>query len=277
MQIGFIQNLIDKIRGKEHIPYVSITSKKIAGADKFCKKIDTLILGSSHMEMGYIATKKEYNLATSSQDLYYSYNLLKKYNNDNIKNVILSISYFSTWHVLIKTREYAIYCAYFKILTGIDYQYNNVAKEKNLYYIEEKYGDYLKKYYKRFLSGNYRGNYNKYQKGYHVPSDEKKNSILKAMNREHSQMYIFEKFLEETKDKNVYIVIPPMSKDFQEFMPDKQTIFGKTYDIVKSYGNVKLLDYYDDNDFKQDDFFDFQHLNLKGAKKFTNKIKSNFN
>lgn len=275
MQIGFIQNLIDKKRGKEHIPYVSITSKKIAGADKFIKKVDTLILGSSHMEMGYIASRNEYNLATSSQDLYYGYELLKKYNNDSIKNIILGISYFSPWHVLIKTNEYAIYCTYFKILAGIDYQYEDVAKEKNLYEIEEKYKEYLKKYYNHYLPKDYRGNHDKYPKIYHAPTEDERNAILKAMKREHSQMYLYKNFLEDTKYKNIYVVIPPMSKDFQEFMPNKQTIFSETYEIVKSYQNVKLLDYYNDRDFDIKDFYDYQHLNLKGAKKLTSKIKSN--
>lgn len=270
----FFQNIIDKIRGKHNINYVSTTAKKIVGMNKVCKKISTLILGSSHMELGYIASEDEYNLATASQDIYTSNELFKIYNSENIKNIIISMSYFYSWHILIKTQYYK-YCTFFRLLAGIEYQYPEVAKERGLYEFEKENEHYIKGLLKIYVSRKYRGNYRKFPDGYIGPTEEGKAAILKAMQREKSQLKVLKEFLDNTKDKNVYVVTPPMSADFRAFMQDKKTMYEDLYRELADRPNVKLLDYYDDESFELSDFMDFQHLNLSGAKKLTQKIKEN--
>ncbi len=69
------------------------------------RKIETLVLGSSHTYYGVnpeYFTKPCFNLANISQSLNFDLELLKKHENEfsNLKTVIIPISYFSLFETL---------------------------------------------------------------------------------------------------------------------------------------------------------------------------------
>ena len=48
---------------------------------------------------------------------------------------------------------------------------------------------------------------------------------------------------------------------------------GKFQNLIIYYDNVKILNYYNDDRFIEEDFYDWQHINFQGACKLTNFIK----
>lgn len=158
MKINYIQKIIDFIRRKKRInKYFYKIQKKIKNYEFIInteQNIHTLILGSSHLERGYLPDENEYNLATTSQDLYYTNQLYKLYNNDKIKKIIIAFSVFSPGYSLIKTKRVSMPVK-FKVLTDINYQDINIAKENNLVKLEKIYKSFCNK--KLIIDKNYRG------------------------------------------------------------------------------------------------------------------------
>lgn len=268
-----IQQLIDILRGKERLHYITVFAKKIKGINIY-NDIETLILGSSSMEGGYIAQEKEYNFAIPAFDLYYIREMFKKYDNEKIKNIVFNFSYFSPWSVTVKG-NFAYFCTYLKHYLGFEYQFKDVAEKKELDKLVEKNKKYMDKIFQKVvIEPDYRGNFANWRNKYTPPTEEHKQIVLKAMQREHIQMEVFKKFLEDTKRKNLFIVIPPTTEDFRSYMPDKNEIFKELFDIVKDYPHAKVLDYYDCEEFTQErDFHDQTHVNYVGALKLTEKIR----
>lgn len=280
MQIKLIQKIIDAIRLKNAFSPFMLGGewdiiKKIKHIEAY-KEYETLILGSSHIETSYIADEKEFNLATSSQDLYYSYNLYKKYNTNNLKNVIVSISNFSFWHHLIRGKS-STFTLYFKLLSNIDYEETIYAIKKKLYLYELLYRHKINKVYKNIdLDKSYRGNYEDYPMGYATLKDDAKESIQKAEHRERdcANKYLLP-LIKDTTDKkqNLFFVITPQMKELRDLLPEKQIVFKELFDLASNYPNVEIIDLYDSEDFIKEDFYDYQHLNYSGAMKLTKIVR----
>ena len=283
MKINYIQEIIDFIRGKKRInKYFYKIQKKLKNYE-FIKNteqnINTLILGSSHLERGYLPRENEYNLASISQDLYYTNQLYKLYNNDKIKKIIIAFSVFSPGHSIIKTKRVSM-AVKFKVLTGINYQDINIAKEKNLVELEKAYKYYCNK--KLILDEKYRGGYERsedYPAGFNDNAEEISAKHLKNNKREISQMHYLEEIFEISKKNNqkVLIIIPPATKKYKDFLPDSDELFASLYHLIEKYEHVNFLNFYDTNDFTDEYFFDSDHLNYEGACKLTKLINHNIN
>lgn len=262
---------------------IDIFRNKLIGIEAFIDKEeklknlsdkDTLVLGSSHIADGYQVAENEISLAFHSQDLYYSYNLYKLTRQSNIKNVILSFSVFSDGYTVIKTNE-AKLCIPIKLILGIPYQYDDVAKEKRLYLFEHQYKRGIKKSRK---SGK------KYEKKIIALNGDFDLNVIKKRATSHyknhlrpvSQMEYFNKILEETKvnNQNLYVVITPVTKMYRDELPPSDEIFSGMKNLAKSYSHCKVLDYFNDDSFTLEDFYNGDHLNYKGAEKLTKLIKS---
>lgn len=277
MKIKFIQNIIDSLRGKI-FGLESITNKYLC-SEKI-KDSKTLILGSSQIESSYIPNKEETNIASASMDLYYSYKLYEKYNNKNIKNIILSFSVFTPGSSLVMQNN-AFLCVLHKVLNNIDYQYPEIAKKKNLYSLEKRYKKASLKYIaKNTLPQNYRGERMNeiLETNYHSKEIIQKRALrhLKHNQRKNHQMEYCEKILKATAkaEQNLYIVIPPCSEIYREPLPSKDILFNKLYEITNQYTHVKIINLYDDNRFNTKDFIDGDHLNSIGSKKFTEIVRN---
>ena len=114
MRLSLVQNIINICRGKFLYLQEIADKYEMTQYEKFLK---TFVIGSSHA-MFYQAEEKELNLATASQDLYYSYCLYEKYG-QSAENIILTYSVFSKGLCLIKTKEMEL-CILLKEIFGID-------------------------------------------------------------------------------------------------------------------------------------------------------------
>ncbi len=272
MHITFIQKIIDKIRHK--VPfnsYITALGTKVYTYKKVSNNIDTIILGSSHAQLGYRAKENEFNLGLSFQDLYCSYNLYKKLNNKNIKNVILFYSVFSPGAQTLKSK-FADTMTVYKIVAGFDYQDKKTAREKNLYRLEFNYRWQFIKFQNKFkVDKNYRGNELSYITCFKPPvAADRANVHYKNNQRCNNQTKYVELLLLETvkNNQNLYVVIPPATEDYKKALPPSNELFRELFDIK----GLKIFNYYDKH-FTNEEFEDWDHLSLRGAERLTEMIQ----
>lgn len=297
-----IQTIIDLIRGKLKLK-LQIENRMISDKiyyDKFnglkipfmkansiennCGLIENIILGSSHGVYGYIPEQNEFNLCFPSQDLYYSFSLYEKFRGKcpNLKNIILFYSVFSAGFDLAKSSE-KWRCLCYKDAFNINSIYENVNKlsVKKIKSISKK------KQYQEIknltVSDFYRGEnidieglatfknaINSY------PAKERAFDHLKFNVKYNNLQNIYlKKLIELIKENNgnLYIVIPLMQAELVKWLPDLNIIMTELFDISKQ-NNLKILNFYQNNDFGPKDFFDYDHLNYSGARKLTALIKN---
>lgn len=276
MRIAILQNFIDILRRK--IYYLPFLVEKFKCLQRQ-NNVRTLILGSSHLEMGYKpdVDKQELNMATMSQDLYYSYNLYKLCNemHGDIENIVISYSVFTQGHSLVWTNLSSL-CVMFKSIFGIDYQYPEVARNKKCFWLEPFYNWEVKQLLKKDKS------IKKSRIDESAPTRFNVKQIetialnhFKNHQRPVSQVHYLVKILEEANARNqkVIIVLPPVTNVYKNALLDKE-LFNKLYESVKEFQNIKILDYYHSDYFNDNDFCDGDHVNSEGAKKLTSLIRS---
>ena len=276
MKAAFLNDIIDILRGK--VPYLENVFA-VYNVYKNIKDYETLALGSSQM-MAYIPKENGLNLSISSQDLYYSYELYKLLNKQNpkLKNVILSFSLFTPGHCLIKTNECRMTILY-KILFGIDYQFPEIAAEKHFDLIEKYYRYKLQKVYKKmqFVEG-YRGGMPKnYFDTTNLNPDKAKEIALKHYKnnqRKCTQMHLLKEFIKDVQKNNqkLYLYIAPNSAEYRKNLPSEEELFKSMYETILNEKNVHVINLYNAEGYKNDEFLDNIHLNIKGAKKLSNYI-----
>ncbi len=274
MHIEFIQKIIDKIRHKVPLnSYIMELGTKILTYKKFSKNIDTIILGSSHAQLGYRAEYNEFNLGLSFQDLYCSYNLYKKLNNKNIKNVILFYSVFSPGAQTIKSK-FADTMTVYKVIAGFDYQDINIAKEKKINDLEQGYKHQFNKLKKTFIfNSDYRGNEVSYITCFKPPiAADRAKPHFKNNQRHNNQTKYIEYLQSETakNNQNLYIVIPPATEDYKKALPQSKELYKELFNVK----GLNIFNYYDEH-FANEEFEDWDHLNLKGAVRLTKMIRDN--
>lgn len=276
MRINFVQEIIDRLRHK--IPSLkTLVKKKYGYMTVNASSINTLILGSSHLACGFRAGEGEFNFASPSQDLYYAYNLYKKYNTEFVKDIILSFSVFTPGHILIRTKM-SKYCILYKLLFDIDYQDKEIAQKQGLYKLEKSYRKEIERYINKEkpVFENYCGNMSEY------PEDEFNRKKIKEQalkhyknnQRKNNQIDFLVKLIDETSinNQNLYIVIPPAEDEYRSYLPESRELFSKLYKVCEGYKNVKILNFYNSKEFKHSDFCDGHHLKLQGAEKLTQLI-----
>lgn len=272
-------------RKKTKFLYLEECTRKVCGLKARAGKFKTLILGSSHLEVGYIPNDKdEYNCAISSLDLYSCYRLYQYANHKGLKNIIISFSSFSPFHSLINSPN-PFLATYLKILCGIDFQESTpdkiklaMAKYKRL---KRKIKRMCAKVAKKYDLNTYTGDFMFWPtKVYERDDDLMTKFAINDTHRfyaiKHEPVSYLAKLIREAKDNNqkVYIVMTPIiDKMYKELMINEEELFREVYALIKMYDNVKVLNYYNDNRFDETDFYDWQHLNHQGAEKLTKIIK----
>lgn len=242
------------------------------------KDTETLVLGSSHGEYGWAPQKGEYNLCLASQDLYYSYQLYHKYvpKLPKLKRVVVFFSVFSSGFELDKCSEKErcmVYDALFNIPPKTKFYEKNPYKNK---WVQ------LKFFWKYLLK---RKSYSEY-KGDCVDVDGKNvqriesadvavrvEKALKHYRRNKIGYEYLKKIIEEANEHQheVIIVLSPAHQKYKELV-DKEIDFN-CQDVSLQALNYKVIDGYKLNCFEDADFWDFDHLRLSGAKKFTTIIR----
>lgn len=274
MRFKMLQQIVDICRGKFFGLDAMVKKHEMM---TFVKSYTTMAFGSSHMEHGFIPNENEINLGSPSQDLYYIYNLYKKFNTPEVKKVLITFSVFSPGDRLICSGLGGMTIIY-KHLYNIPYEDINIAKEKHYLILEPFFKHAIKKAQKKLkLKGNYRGALLE-RTTMHAQDEEtlKKRALLhyKISQREKIPMEYCKKILEETKQNNqeVYFILPPALNSFKNYLPNSDELFKEIYTLVEDFSHAKILNLYDDPSFSNEDFIDGDHPNESGAIKMTAKM-----
>lgn len=259
-----------------HINAYLVGLKKKIGFERCITKIDTLILGSSHGQYAYVPKNGEYNLCLPSQDLYYSYALYKKYAGKlkNLKKIILFYSVFSCGYELIKGKE-DFRCFHYEQIFGI--KPNHRAYIGNLHAKYNRFLSYIQEKAQMLrVAKNYCGQ-NPDTKGKNVwrigkiAPQERAKGALKHNRRGYTQDKYIEKLvcLAQKHNVKVDVVLSPTHTEYKRCLPSEEQLFAHLFALLKLYPSVQLIDFYSRNDFTDDEWWDYDHLNPSGAKKFT--------
>ncbi|RII36188.1 hypothetical protein D2A34_02085 [Clostridium chromiireducens] len=247
------------------------------------KNFETIITGLSYAESGIdidYLDKSTFNFALSGQDLYYDYKILKyiieKRTNDSLRHVVINLAYYSFGYDLSKSNNKFRVQRYYDIFkdTHNNPNINEVKLLSKMYLKCEnnlKYESYCKELFNGIVEKNMYNN---------VFDEIKKQSNMMYSETIKENINIFERILEMLNYNNIKatIVILPVTKYYQNAYEYKQRdIF---YDILNSFKNkyiFEVMDYFQNNDFEDNEFYDFSHLNLRGAKKFTILLNEHLN
>lgn len=268
MKIRFIQSIIDRLRNKIDCLDLFVATES---AFKKSEKYKTIILGSSHT-FRYKPNSDEINLSMTSQDLYSSYMMYEKFNTPNVKNIVVGFSVFTPGFCAIKTAGDWQKSILYKLFYGIDYEYEDVARERKLYQKEKYFTKIINKKRKAYLSGK------NIERKVGVRTDEayikaRTAGHLKNNRREPDEMHWCRAFIEaaEKNGQNLFFYIPPAMRTYKDRLPSSDILFKKLYDCCQNKSHVHILNYYDSDVFGDSDFADCDHLNSEAWNDSSNK------
>ncbi|QIY92253.1 hypothetical protein [Chryseobacterium gallinarum] len=253
-------------------------------------KIEVLYLGSSHIYFGVnpeYSQYKAFNAAMTSQDITLDWKLFNKYKWDNLKTIVIPIDYISLYSKLengIEAWRMKNYVLYYdlksrnitnnaEILNG---RFSDNINRLNKYYIYKKYD----------IDCNELGFGTTYK---HAIKKDIKNDAIKASERhsvdiksKHSIQYYKENteaiknFISYAKEKkiNILFVSTPVTKYYLNLTKNEQlySTFSFLKKQIENNTNCHYFNLMNDPEFSEGYFYDADHLNDLGAKKFTIKI-----
>lgn len=266
------------------VPAVSFYFDKKTGIEQHKETIEYLVLGSSHGQAAVNTDRfpdySAFNLSIASQDMYYSYELYKKYIPElpRLKTVFLFYSVFSSGAEMQKTVNHPL-CHYYKNVFDIDFKY----PLKTPYY-----GDIVDYFRKSAPEIPFEytgftpivGTFNE-----EIAWREVYGHLKHAMRNNHQEEYV-RKFYKTAKEHghNLVVIISPHSPAYHEAMarirretPGAENIdfFKSLFEITDKYA-IPVLNYFETHTpsppppvFTNEDFWDWEHLAPNGAEKFT--------
>ncbi len=239
--------------------------------ERNAKNIETLYLGSSHIEYAFdsnLFDNSICNLGSNSQDLYNTLQLYKHFSSKlpKLKNIVVSISVFSPGYYLAKTERKFITDAFIYLY---DFSYDKYIPE---YKTILACNFFEKKFYKQRLTipspPAIKDN---------NPAHERAKPHLRENQRPISQLPFLQTLLSnaEQNGHKVYLVIMPPTQSYENALPSNDILFSKIYPLADSVH--KLIDFYGSSQFSNDDFYDYHHLNPIGRKKFSQLLNDKIN
>ncbi|AGT43417.1 SGNH/GDSL hydrolase family protein [Treponema pedis] len=262
-------------------------------------KIQLANLGSSHGEVNFIYDDfpeyTAFNFGISGQRHSYNYVILKQYINTFEKNavVILPISYFEITNIETAKNKKSKRPVYYRFV-----------QKKYMQEIDEwKYSDYIKFNYFPVFFGN-----RIFQKILHDITENRMNIFwnrTKYINEEELDNYCQMKFKgwthpneEKGEEGFMYnfnmvcsiielckkhdlipvLVTTPITDVLNGYFEEKENFFNTFYrftdELTKKYPDVHYFDYSHNKEFSPNHklFSDGDHLNVSGAKKFTDTV-----
>jgi len=249
-------------------------------------KISILILGHSHHFYGLnpeYMPQGTFNMANVSQMYNYDVLILEKYLDQlpNIKYVVVPISYHSFYDegtdMPIINKNYLIYFG-----TGINNKLSDYSHITSAPFKENsiKISDFISKK-KSWLSSNELGFGLDFESKAPVGIQE---SARLAAQRHHvsntdfnqDNLNKFYQLIETSLDKNIKVILvsAPLSQSYYEALDeevlDKIKIFTNSFVREKIY--IQYFDFRQHPEFQDEDFYDADHLNHRGAKKFSKAL-----
>ena len=230
----------------------------------------TIILGSSHGAYGinpeYIGNDC-FNLCTNSQDLFTAeqvFDYMKK-ELPYLKNIVLITDVFSRgWRLECTSAKHIL--ASYQYLYGFKYP---------MFQDEHKYLKQCKKLDRQHLyaTENKNGYLNPPKLQFTDTVEARVKAHLREHNRTVSQYFCLKNMVNSIgySDGSFMVLILPTRSDYRKLLPD-DLVLNEVKQITKGT-NVKIFDFSDDPDFKDEDFYDYDHLNPKGAEKLSKKLK----
>lgn len=270
--------------------------------------IELLLAGSSYTQRGLFEKQMPVpsrNVAIDAQDIYYTLKTVRKSleSNSSIKKIVLPLPHY-IWGVdisLSSSNEHR------SRLREVNYQIfgdkhnfkDEIEKiEHPLLTPVSPFYEYIFDYKKWELEKE-KGLHDLFKEGrYYLYTQEESKSLLhteeenmafakevvlkhgKTLNYKKAteeNFLLFSEFLEEMNETGIEVIayIPPMNPYYRKNV-NKKIIkhFYEIIDKLKAKYKFKLINSYDCDEFETADFFDYDHLNDKGAKKL-GKIISN--
>tara|TARA_R110002033_G_C3896269_1_gene239479 strand:+ start:5420 stop:6343 length:924 start_codon:yes stop_codon:yes gene_type:complete len=247
------------------------------------ENIETLILGNSHTHLGvnpqYIDTNA-YNLAFIGENLEFTFKVYKKYNPNlkNIKTIILPISYGSLYSMALSKKWIKNYSIYYGLETTdlpvdnleiLNKDISTIGKDLNNYYVNNDNIIFIRS---DSLGWRYRmePNVKDYDK---VAKKIVKRHTHKDLGQVNRNIILLTHFVKQCQlaNINVILITTPLHEEYIKGMNNKQweTTVKTSRLLASKFNNVTYYNFYNDKRFTQEDFKDADHLNVKGAKKFT--------
>lgn len=250
------------------------------------ESITTLILGNSHelnaINPAFLSTEA-FNLANASQTLYYDSALLQNYlpQLPKLKTVIIGISYFSFFYELSDISEHWRQQFYYqtydiKPLSLKFFELNNYSK-LSLYGFSKTFNLLKQK-------GISQDCQNLLPNGFLYKSTNE--TINDSLGKKRVELHHKQRFISQTqkiknrvlhlvqflKSKNIKVVFvtTPCHSSYYKFCDEKNLIDQQKFiqQLCQQY-NFKYLNFFKDTRFVLEDFANADHLNFKGATKFS--------
>ena len=263
--------------------------------DKYSNEIETLILGSSHSFYGInpiYFSSNAFNASHISQSLNYDFEIYKKYqdNFNNLKTIVIPISYFTLWGKLENGSEawrVKNYSLYYEINTsGSTIDNTELFGNKLIVNIKRLYSYYVKS---RGVSCSELG------WGTCYKSEDSKDLVVsgKTAAKRHTRDDIYSEknsnvlkeniitlnsLIESCKNIKIIFITPPAYKTYIKNLNIEQKT--KTIEIITDIAhrnNCEYLNLLEDASFVSNDFYDADHLNELGAKKLSILLKEKMN
>lgn len=247
--------------------FLEIKSKKISIL-KSTSEIENLFVGGSQGAYGFIPeyfSDKSFNIASNSQDSFTCFslfNVLRK-KLPKLKTVFVRYGVFSSGFNISKSNFNKQLAFYYKYLFNINYPIEDYKKN---------FIKVTKKFDKLPLFPDNNGYIDSGTPMHIFDAKSRAEHHLKEHNREIKQDKWIVKLNNLAKQHNIelVVVIFPCRADYKSYLPSSDILFKDIYEICK---DIKIINFYGDKDFTDEDFYDTYHLNPQGAIKFTKKLK----
>ncbi|MGJ8550868.1 hypothetical protein HSX10_14250 [Winogradskyella undariae] len=250
--------------------------------------VKTLILGSSHSMYGMnpeYFTQRAYNLGHVSETIDLDYLMLKKYIKilPELETVVLRLSYTTLYEQLgvgaeaWRLKDYNLYYD-LNVSNKLKYKSevlsvklkNNLSQLKAYYLNDEKMITVKKSGWAFFENEHANGTID--DLGLYAA---KKHTIASDALVNENILFL-DKLVQLCDDKGVKVVIVtlPAYKSYRDNLNDSQleTIINTGKKMNNKYKNCTYYNFMDDEAFTAEDFYDADHLNKKGSKKFSSLI-----
>ncbi len=262
---------------------------KASYLNKNVENIEVVALGSSHTYFGVnpiFFENKAFNMAHISQSLDYDFLLLDKYKEKfkNLKAVYISISYFSLWDRLCKGIEKWRCDYYFD-----SYGFTKNIKINNVLFSEGSLVGKARRIKRYIFNGKNDVHCSKLGFGRHYGSHDliatgKSASLRHTLNiAERKSIYdenitFLHSIIAWCEKRNIKVILftPPAYHSYRENLNKEQfnLMLKTSKELAYKYKNYIYHNFISDTDFTEQDFYDADHLNEKGAEKFTKKLNS---
>ena len=258
--------------------------------DQHSNQIETLFLGSSHAFYAVnpeFITSKSFNAAHIAQSLDYDLEILKKYSTvtDKLEFIVVPIDYFSLFNRL-ETGVEKWRIKNYNIYYGLNKSKNLVENSEIL---NGKWNENIKRLDKFFRKNKSDISCNKVGWGTNNNSKNSKDLVetgKSAAERHHKKSISFfeenlavvNEIISFAKNKNAKLIFytSPAYKTYTSQLNQEQlkTTIATIQSIQKANSNISYFNFLNDSSFTAQNFCDADHLNEKGAEKFSKKMDS---